>query len=495
MFRKISLSKFTQDWRIPGIILAFFIYFILRLYRLGYHDLWYDEIYTVGYAQYPWGNWNAPLYWILLYCWIKLFPLSEFSLRLPSLIFNFFSIILVFLLGKELFNKKVGIIASIFIGLSPFHLWYAQEARDYSLVLFLGLLSSLLFYQALKKDKDSLWMYFVLVSLAGLYTNYFYLFLFLAQCLYFVFQRRLKFNLKEMAYFLIIVLGFSFYLPRFLSKFYYICEGFWIPQPTPISLAITLENFVLGYNGTPLLYYISNFLAGIFFLSSLRIMRKKELKGRYAFCIILFLVPIICAFLFSKKVFSVYLDRGLIIFSPYYYLILAAGIAYLDRTRRTVLLILLVTLLMACDYRYFQDRLFPPLRHHLGTYIKKPIRPIAEFLEKKTGAQDIIAFTNESTMPSLRFYSQGRLASFYYLFDPKFPDTSWQRQIQENSYRVPFYKIGNFNFNRLWLISSDWARSGQLDENSRSVKDWLDKNFKLNFVKEFHGLWLFRYSR
>ena len=52
---------------------------------------------------------------------------------------------------KNLFNKKVGIIASIFIGLSPFHLWYAQEVRDYSTVLFLGTFASYLLFKAIEK--------------------------------------------------------------------------------------------------------------------------------------------------------------------------------------------------------------------------------------------------------------------------------------------------------------------------------------------------------
>src|SRR3989338_2125771 len=127
-FMKICLKEKKLDnkskdrWQALAVLLLFSIFFFLRLYKLGYHDLWYDEICTIGYAKYPWGNWNAPLYWIILHFWIKIFGISEFSLRFPSLIFSFLSVILVFLLGKKLFGKQAGIIASIFIGLSPFHL-------------------------------------------------------------------------------------------------------------------------------------------------------------------------------------------------------------------------------------------------------------------------------------------------------------------------------------------------------------------------------------
>jgi hypothetical protein len=49
--------------------------------------------------------------------------------------------------------------------------------------------------------------------------------------------------------------------------------------------------------------------------------------------------------------------------------------------------------------------------------------------------------------------------------------------------------------NRIWLVCSDWDRSGGLDENSQSVKDWCDKNLKLEFSKEFNGAWIFRYIK
>ena len=266
---------------------------------MGYHDLWYDEIGTVNYAQYPWANWNAPLYWILLHFWIKIFGISEFSLRFPSLIFSFSSVILVFLLGKDLFDEKVGFVASIFMGLSPFHLWYAQEARDYTMVLFFGLLSSWLFFRALRENKLILWLFFILASLAGLYTNYFYIFLFLAHSLYLIFFSRSRINFKKIICFLLIAFGFSLYLARFLKKFYYVRGGFWIPRPDYKSLIITLENFVLGYNGSSALYLCLNILIALFFISALiKGYKRKELKTSFTFCLFLFFMPILLAYIF-----------------------------------------------------------------------------------------------------------------------------------------------------------------------------------------------------
>lgn len=141
MINKIKSGSFlfrTNPFKETAIIIfVFAVALALRLYHLGFHDFWYDEIGTINYVKHPWYNWNAPLYYILLHFWTKLFGISEFSLRLPSAIFSFLTVVTTFILGKNLFGKKAGILASVLIGLSSFHLWYAQEARDYSMVLFL----------------------------------------------------------------------------------------------------------------------------------------------------------------------------------------------------------------------------------------------------------------------------------------------------------------------------------------------------------------------
>jgi hypothetical protein len=160
------------------------------------------------------------------------------------------------------------------------------------------------------------------------------------------------------------------------------------------------------------------------------------------------------------------------------------------------LFIFLISTMLVADHRYFNDLMFKPLAHHLGTYIKKSIRPIVMFLEKNLNpAEDILAFTNVSTQPSINFYSRRKLNRSYYFFDPQFPDTDWQRPIQESRFTIPFYKINQISFKRCWVIISDWEREGEFDQNSRSVKAWLDKNLKLEFSSQIHGLWLFRYAK
>jgi hypothetical protein len=281
-----------------------------------------------------------------------------------------------------------------------------------------------------------------------------------------------------------------------LSKFFYVKGGFWIPRPQWNSLIITVENFILGYTATPLLYFVADILVGLFFIWSLLVIyRKKELRENYLFCIFLSFLPVSLIFLFSRLSFSIYLDRGLIIFSPYFYLILSIGISSLTRKPRGVFVIILMTLIFISNYLYFNDRMATPLIHHTGTYIKKPVKPIVEFLADNVGAQDIVGFTNHSVMPQVAFYGQGKIPPLYYFFDPQFPDTDWGRPRYENKYCVPFYKTGKLNFEKLWILACNWPRSGNLDNNSQIVKNWLDSHLKLEFAKEFDGLWVFRYVK
>lgn len=492
LYEKYFLRR-REAW---GLVLLFGVYFALRLYRLGYHDLWYDEVGTLLYTRLPWINKNAPAYWFFLHFWTKLFGLSEFSLRFPSLIFSFLAVIFTYLLGAKIFARKVGIIASLLIGLSPFHLWYAQEARDYSMVLFFGTASSYFLFRAIKERHLVPWLLFLAASVGGFYTNYFYIFLFAAHFLLVIGVKRSQIKFWEVLCFLAVAACFTPYLPKFFLKFQAVADGFWVASPTWRSLVITLENLMLGYHGTDFLYGAAVLFSGIFFASAFWAARAKGVREAFVFCAFLFLVPLAMVYFFSRIFFSVYLDRGLILFSPYFYLLMAAGIVSLKRTLRTVLMAVLITLLCAAYVRFLNDQMTAPIPHHQGTYTKKPVKPIAQFLKDHVDPEDdILGFTNETVKQGVRFYKD--TPESHYIFDPAVIDTTWKQPMIEGPYVTPCGKVLRFKFKRMWIVSSDWARSGELDENSKAVRACLDKNprLKLDFAKLLHGVWIFRYVR
>jgi len=477
---------------------AYFLFFavilLLRVYGLGKHDLWFDEIGTLGYADYPWSNWNAPLYWIFLHFWIKIFPVSEFFLRLPSALFSFGSVIILFFLGRLLFSRSVALLAALIMGLSPFHLWYAQEAREYSMILFLSLFSSYLFLKALKDGKAGSWIYFSIVSAAALYTNYFMIFLLFAQATYGVVSLR---RWRVITWLLIPLAGFLLYFNRFISKFIYLQHGFWIPPPDWLSPFVTLGNFMLGYNVPSYAFYIS-VLAVILMLGILlKGYPGSEAGNRNSInvCLFLSVFPVGLVFIFSRLIFSVYLSRGLIIFSPYLYLLVAAGIFSLGRVQKRIAGFIVVSLLIGGVAGYFSDSMPMPLRYHLGVFLKKPVKPLIAFLDKNMKNGDAVAITNQSILPSFSFYYKGSDFPVFYFFDPVYPDTTWQRPFREDKINIPLESIKRLKYDRFWVLTLNWARDGNIDENSVSVNDWMSRNFVLDYSTSFEGVKVFRYIK
>ena len=66
----------------------------------------------------------------------KVFGYTTFVARLFSAILGILSIYGINILGKELINKKVGLISALILTINPFHLYFSQEARPY-ILLFL----------------------------------------------------------------------------------------------------------------------------------------------------------------------------------------------------------------------------------------------------------------------------------------------------------------------------------------------------------------------
>jgi 4-amino-4-deoxy-L-arabinose transferase-like glycosyltransferase len=62
---------------------------------------------------------------------IKIFGLNEFATRLPSALAGAITVWLIYLLAKEIFNdKKVALVAALFLSISPFHVVFSRGATD-----------------------------------------------------------------------------------------------------------------------------------------------------------------------------------------------------------------------------------------------------------------------------------------------------------------------------------------------------------------------------
>ena len=124
------------NWFVTFIILLL-VAFALRVFRLDFQGLWYDEAFSVYLAQFNLADITArtaadiqpPLYYYLLHFWMVLASEREFALRFFSLFFGVLTIPLMYITARRLFTPSpvergragVGVIAAL-LALSLIHI-------------------------------------------------------------------------------------------------------------------------------------------------------------------------------------------------------------------------------------------------------------------------------------------------------------------------------------------------------------------------------------
>ena len=163
---------------------------LLRFYRLGGQSLWVDEILTLKAANIGGSlglhdvlsNIQGPLHAVLIH-FIARLSTSEAALRCFSAVAGVATIPVVYLLGRDIAGRRVGLVAATLFTVSPFAVWYSQEVRNYSLLLFLSAVSTLAAWRIIVTGGRAWCLYVASVTLA-LYSNLSAAFLWLAHTLF-----------------------------------------------------------------------------------------------------------------------------------------------------------------------------------------------------------------------------------------------------------------------------------------------------------------------
>ncbi len=117
---------------------------VLGTWHIGRASLWTDEVFSRYYydlfgLHYLLGDGlkiepTPPTYEIVLEAWMRVFGDSESALRSLSVLAYLASLPVVFLLGREVGGRRVGILAAFLMAVSPMGIYYAQEARVYAML-------------------------------------------------------------------------------------------------------------------------------------------------------------------------------------------------------------------------------------------------------------------------------------------------------------------------------------------------------------------------
>ncbi|MGE5139110.1 MAG: glycosyltransferase family 39 protein [Rudaea sp.] len=151
----------------------------LRLYQLN-SGLWLDEILTnVLFARMPFGDILTTyqsenqhfLYSLMAHGSFLLFGESAWALRLPAVIFGVGSIWALYLLGRQAAGTREGLLAAALMAFSYQHVWFSQNARGYTGLLFWAILSTYFLLRALREGRAGLWLLYAISIALGMYTH------------------------------------------------------------------------------------------------------------------------------------------------------------------------------------------------------------------------------------------------------------------------------------------------------------------------------------
>jgi len=223
-FGEIFNDKY--DYLILFVIIASFLLYLYYFIKVGNQPIWWDEGDYLSIAKELALNREKPEWWIgqtslrpiALSLFFSLFfklGFGEFSIRFFSEFLPAIGVIFVtYLLGKELFNKKIGIIASIFIATNWVFMFYTFRLLTDIPSAFLGTLCFFLFIKYDKTKKPNYLYAMVVFGVLSFLVRYLSVLVLISILIYLLITRGYKLFLDKKMY-LALVIGLLILSPLF----------------------------------------------------------------------------------------------------------------------------------------------------------------------------------------------------------------------------------------------------------------------------------------
>jgi uncharacterized membrane protein len=157
---------------------------------------------------------HPPLYYVMVRLWAQVFGDSPAGVRSLSAIISLLIFPTVYWLCLELFDSAVvGWIAMALIAVSPLQLYFAQEARQYTLWMVEILGSSAALLRAMRQENKSNWALYSLSLVLGLYTHLFTGLIMISHGIYLIIQQQFRFTKTFINYLISTIAALLMFLP------------------------------------------------------------------------------------------------------------------------------------------------------------------------------------------------------------------------------------------------------------------------------------------
>ncbi len=396
------------------LVVVLGIGFFLRLYNLDKESLWRDEGGSVTAANLKptkiikhmmvTKDKHPPLYYLLLHYWIRLFGISEFSIRFLSLIFGILTIFMLYKVADLLFDKGTGILSALLLTLSVFHIKYSQEARMYTMLSFFSALSIYFFIKLLRNKKPANLICYILTTIILMYTHYYGFFIIAAQNIYIITlpiltKQASKLKLKNWIFLQIILLVlFMPQIKMLINQSYQAYGEFWVPIPSLSSI----KNLFLQYSDSKskLLLFLSIFTISA--ITYLKINNKNKVCNFFSIeatkiylLSLWLLVPIITPLLISLVFKPIFWARYTIGASLVFYLLLGKGIRNINLKYLKLFIICTLIIISARNIQSYYNQVK-----------NEQWRDVAAYIDNQAKIGDIIISPSGNGKFCFNYYSK-----------------------------------------------------------------------------------------
>jgi mannosyltransferase len=166
---------------------------LLRFSTLRTQSYWYDEAITVDLVRRPFHGMlgtlphtesTPPLYYMLAWIWSRMFGTGEIGLRSLSAAIGTATVPATFAAARAFVSRRSAVVAAALVAVSPFLVWYSQEARAYALLVLLGAFSLVPLRRAVGPHPTRPLVAWALAGSLALTAHYFALFLVAAEAVW-----------------------------------------------------------------------------------------------------------------------------------------------------------------------------------------------------------------------------------------------------------------------------------------------------------------------
>jgi 4-amino-4-deoxy-L-arabinose transferase-like glycosyltransferase len=317
----------------------------VRAYQISRESVWVDEGLSVRLARSSWPallagtgeDGHPPLYLALLHVWIACFGTSEAAIRSLSAVLGVLAVAAVYALGRLWFDHATGRCAALLVALSPYHIYYSQEARNYSLLVLTSALSYLGLALLRHRPGRAASAFYVLATISMLYTHVFGFFTWIAQNVYVLWidggrsgpARRKWIALQAMVIAALLPWVWGPWARRLIAQASPATTALRLARPTLGAMPAA----ILAYTGTPLGFLLTAPWAAAESWRALRARWRRraaagagpETQGDEAALLLVLGValPHLIPFVYSQLRVPIYLTRATIVALPPFYLLVA----------------------------------------------------------------------------------------------------------------------------------------------------------------------------